>query len=429
MRALYDLARRRLAIPDALWPLPPLIMARVARIALRSLSAYRLRSAFVSGAVALGIASLTVIVAAMDGAARKAEELADVFGPNAIVVVGGTLMYQPMGTRPQTMTWGDITLIRQTLPGVISADPYILRENVSAKANGRTYEVAQVIGAGADYQASFNWPLLAGNDLTAEDVEAARNTCIIGTIVADKLFGRKTPLGEHISLNGQPYVVKGVLTPRNLIGAGVEQDDRVVLPAKTMLSRFNMDRKHMTGVRINFSSSRGMQGNTDRVRELLRFSHGIGPDRPDDFLILSPLVVLQFVNFLKGGFGFFLGVTAISALLVSGFILANLLHLSVSERQMEIGMKKALGATNKAILLQFLLEALGMTLVGAVAGIGLGAALACLLETKDLLTLKLSFGAFASAFIAATTVALFFGMRPARRAASLQPIHALKGEG
>lgn len=428
MRALCDRVLRSLVGP-ARWPLPPLTAVRIAHSAVRSLAAYRLRSAFVSSAVALGIASLTVIVAAMGGAARKAEELADIFGRNAIVVMGGTLMYQPTGNRPQTMTWDDITLIRKTLPGVISADPYILREKITTKAGGRTYEVAQVIGVGADYQASYNWPLLAGNDLTPEDVEAARNTCLIGTIVADRLFGHKNPLGEQITLNGQPCIVKGVLVRRNLIGAGVELDDRVVLPARTMLSRFNMDRKHMTAIRINFASDRGMQGNTDRVRDLIRFSHGLGPGEPDNFMVVSPLVILQFVNFLKGGLGFFLGVTAISALLVSGFILANLLHLSISERQAEIGIKKTLGATNKAILLQFLIEALSMTLIGAVAGMGLGTLLSSFLENKNLLSLEFSFGAFASAFIAATAVALFFGMRPAKRAASLQPIHALKGDG
>ncbi|MEG6504840.1 ABC transporter permease [Nitratidesulfovibrio sp. 1201_IL3209] len=402
------------------------VLPRVLRLALRTIVVFRARSVFIVLAVAFGVAALTVIVAAMEGAGRKAEELADTFGPSAIFVAGGNLMYQPMGNRPRTLTWNDVRRVGSELPGAVSAQPFLLREKMPASGGGRRHLVASVVGTGENYRATWNWPLAEGEDFTAADVQGGAGVCLLGSMVARGLFGSRSPVGDVVVLDRVPLVVRGVLQPRNIVAAGVEQDDRIVLPATTMVRRFNLDRTYLNGIRINFASPEGMDGNAKRVQALLRVLHDRQPDEADDFLVVSPLVVLRFVSFLKGGFGVFLGVTALAALLVGGFILANLFHLSVAERQTEIGMKKAIGATDAAILMQFLAEALYLTTLGAMAGLGLGLVIARMLERLDMLTLRLSPAVFMAAFVAALAVALVFGLQPARRAARMEPVAALK---
>jgi putative ABC transport system permease protein len=402
------------------------VLPRVLRLALRTIVVFRARSVFIVLAVAFGVAALTVIVAAMEGAGRKAEELADTFGPSAIFVAGGNLMYQPMGNRPRTLTWNDVRRVGSELPGAVSAQPFLLREKMPASGGGRRHLVASVVGTGENYRATWNWPLAEGEDFTPADVQGGAGVCLLGSMVARGLFGSRSPVGDVVVLDRVPLVVRGVLQPRNIVAAGVEQDDRIVLPATTMVRRFNLDRTYLNGIRINFASPEGMDGNAKRVQALLRVLHDRQPGEADDFLVVSPLVVLRFVSFLKGGFGVFLGVTALAALLVGGFILANLFHLSVAERQTEIGMKKAIGATDAAILTQFLAEALYLTTLGAMAGLGLGLVIARMLERLDMLTLRLSPAVFMAAFVAALAVALVFGLQPARRAARMEPVAALK---
>lgn len=402
------------------------VLPRVLRLALRTIVVFRARSVFIVLAVAFGVAALTVIVAAMEGAGRKAEELADTFGPSAIFVAGGNLMYQPMGNRPRTLTWNDVRRVGSELPGAVSVQPFLLREKMPASGGGRRHLVASVVGTGENYRATWNWPLAEGEDFTAADVQGGAGVCLLGSMVARGLFGSRSPVGDVVMLDRVPLVVRGVLQPRNIVAAGVEQDDRIVLPATTMVRRFNLDRTYLNGIRINFASPEGMDGNAKRVQALLRVLHDRQPGEADDFLVVSPLVVLRFVSFLKGGFGVFLGVTALAALLVGGFILANLFHLSVAERQTEIGMKKAIGATDAAILTQFLAEALYLTTLGAMAGLGLGLVIARMLERLDMLTLRLSPAVFMAAFAAALAVALVFGLQPARRAARMEPVAALK---
>lgn len=404
-----------------------LLFPRIFLLAIKALWVFKARTIFILLAVALGVGSLTIITAAMEGAEKKAEKMAEAMGPTAIIVGGGNSMYQPMGNRPRTLTWTDIERLRTALPGVVSVQPFLLQEKMNATAGSNRHLVASVVGIGENYQVTWNWALQEGEDFNKQDIARGTSVCLLGSITARVLFGNKSPVGKIVNLEGTPLIVRGVLTPRNIAAAGVEQDDRVVLPVSTMLRRFNIDRKYLNAIRINFASPDNMLGNEQRVRALMQKLHSIEAGEPDDFLVLSPLMILKFVSFLKGSFGIFLGITALAALLVGGIILANLFHLSVTERYVEIGIKKAMGATDNAIMLQFLLEACALTLMGAMLGIGFGAALSQVLEQFNMLELNLSITVFITACIAALIVALAFGLNPARRAAQLEPILALKG--
>jgi putative ABC transport system permease protein len=171
-----------------------------------------------------------------------------------------------------------------------------------------------------------------------------------------------------------------------------------------------------------------MAFHVENLRSLLRDQHKLGPGEKDDFTILTAEEILKFLSMFKGGLVLFLGVTAAVAMVVGGFVLANLFYLSVSERRVEIGLKKALGAKSRAILMQFLAEAVGLTLAGALFGMLLGMALGQLLERLEILRILFSWKVFFLAVAAAVAIGLVFGLKPARQAAALPPVEALRGE-
>jgi putative ABC transport system permease protein len=170
-----------------------------------------------------------------------------------------------------------------------------------------------------------------------------------------------------------------------------------------------------------------MDSHIENLRSLLRHNHKLRPEDPDDFSILSASEILKFLTMITGGIMVFLGITAGAAIVVGGFVLANLLFLSVSERREEIGLKKALGATSAAITIQFLTEAVLLTLMGALAGIAIGIGMGQLLTKLGILEIQLSGKLFVLALLSATAIAVIFGLKPARKAASLDPIDALRG--
>lgn len=400
---------------------------RAAMLGLSALLAYRLRSFFVIAAVSLGIASLTVIVAAVDGASKKADEIADMFGPDAVLIFGGNIVNRAVGARTLTLTWEDAARIRQSLPGAYIVLPMRSKGNVRLKHEANNYDVSLVGGTTENYAKAWNWPLVEGRDLTAEDVQRGARVALMGDRPARELFGDESPVGRTFLMSGVPFTVVGLLQYRGMSGGGSSVDDRVIIPLTTLTQRFNMDRRYFRALRVKFEDTAGMDAHVEDLRSLLRHLHRLAPEDPDDFTILTAREVLKFLSVIKGGLVLFLGVTATAAMIVGGFVLANLFLLSVTERRVEIGLKKALGAPGRAILLQFLMESLALTLCGAVGGVLLGALMGQMLERLGLIEMVLSAKVFLLALAAATAVGLVFGLRPARQAAALDPIQALRG--
>ncbi len=400
---------------------------RAARIALAALAAYRLRSIFVIAAVSLGIASLTIIVAAVEGASRKADELTDMFGPDAVMVIGGNIYQRAVGQRSRTLTFDDAARVRASLPGVYLVVPQGWRGNVRLKYGAVNYDLPALEGATANYAEAWNWPLSQGRDLSEADVSQGGRVGIIGDETARTLFKDDSPIGKVILLNNFPITVIGVLQYRGLAGGGSSMDDRLIIPYTTMIQRFNMNRRYANMLRIKFSDINQIDAGIADLISLLRDQHRLAPDQPDDFTVISAKEIQQFLTMLKGGLVLFLGVTAAAAMVVGGFVLANLFYLSVQERRTEIGLRKAMGANNRAILRQFLFEAVGLTLLGAGGGIVLGAVGGQIFSTLGLIEMALSWRVFIFALAAALLVGIVFGLRPARQAAALDPIQALRG--
>lgn len=405
----------------------PLGIGRALYMATISLRSYILRSIFVITAVALGIASLTVIIAAVEGAERKAEEMTSMFGPDAVLVFGGSFLQRATGSRMQTLTLDDAAAIRTSLPGAYLVIPMRAQSNVTLKTTTENYTVGAVIGATADYAKAWNWPLEEGRDFTENDIQRGERICLIGDLPAKELFGDTNPIGKTLFMAGVPLTVVGKLEYRGASGGGGNVDDRIIVPLTTLTQRFNLDRHTFRALRIKFSDQGDLEYHINELTSLLRDLHNLLPEEADDFTILSSNDVRRFLSIIKGGLVLFLGITAASAMVVGGFVLANLFFLSVSERRVEIGLRKALGASSRAILFQFLWEALLLTLCGAFFGILVGMIMGQALEGFGLLTISLSWKVIVAAILAAVAVGCIFGLRPAKTAAQLDPITALRG--
>ncbi|MBI4806369.1 MAG: ABC transporter permease [Desulfovibrio sp.] len=402
---------------------------RILGMALGALWAFKLRSFFVVLAVALGIAALTIIIASVDGARRKALEIVEWFGPDAVLVFGGNIETRAVGQRFLTLTWNDAQTIERSLPGTYMVVPMRSKSSVTLRFENRNMVTPVVVGATADYAKAWNWPLAEGRDLTEDDVKHSAKVCIIGDYPAKELFGDESPIGQVILVQDLPVQVIGRLAYRGFSpgSGGVSVDDRIIMPLTTLTQRFHLERRFFRALRVKFIEPELMDDHMENLRSLLRHNHKLKPEDPDDFSILSASEILKFLTMITGGIMVFLGITAGAAIVVGGFVLANLLFLSVSERQQEIGLKKAMGATSAAITIQFLSEAVLLTLLGAFIGIGIGIGMGQLLAKLGFLEIQLSVKLFVLALLSAIAIALVFGLKPARKAASLDPIDALRG--
>lgn len=406
-----------------------LLLARLRHMALAAVWAYKARSLFVILGVGFGVASLTLIVTAVDGAERKAVELVEWFGPDAALVFGGNFKKRAVGARMNTLTQDDIRTISQSLPGVSLVVPMRSKSDVPMRYQDNNLPGSLVIGATENYAQAWNWPLVEGRDISVEDVRIGARVALLGDKPARELFGDQSPVGRTFQLGKFQVQVIGRLKYRGASGGGGEVDDRIIIPISTLTSRFNLDRKFYRAMRIKFLEPERMADHVENLRAFLRMNHNLSPADDDDFSIITADEILKFLSAFKGGLVAFLGVTAAASMTVGGFVLANLFSISVSERSREIGLKKALGATQNAILIQFLMEAAVLTAIGGLVGLGLGLGLGQLLTRLGMLQILFSWKVFFLSLGSALAIGLIFGIKPARSAAQLDPIAALRGDG
>lgn len=405
------------------------LLSRLWDMALTAVWAYKVRSFFVILGVGFGVASLTLIVTAVDGAERKAMEIVEWFGPDAVLVFGGNIQKRAVGQRVLTLTQDDMRGVRQAIPGVSIVVPMRSKSEIPLKYMDAGVPGTLVIGATENYASAWNWPLVEGRDLSEEDVRLGARVALLGDKPARELFGQESPIGRTFLVDKFQVQVIGRLKYRGASGGGGDVDDRIVIPLTTLTSRFNMDRKYFRAMRIKFLEPERMATHVENLRSYLRMSHGLAEGQDDDFSIITADEVLKFMAVFKGGLVAFLGVTAAAAMTVGGFVLANLFSISVSERSREIGLKKAVGATSRGILLQFLFEAAMLTAVGGLVGLGLGLGLGQLLTRLGMLQILFSWKVFFLSLASAVAIGIIFGLKPARQAAALDPIAALRGEG
>lgn len=402
-------------------------MDRLLHILIHSVQAvksFKLRTAFCLLSISLGIASITIIVAAVEGAYKKAFEMVDRFGPDSLLIFSGGEEARARGDRQKALMLSTVEEIKQAFNNAYLVVPMTsLRPTVSYKE--RKVQTL-VIGSTSDYSRVWTWPVIEGADFTDEDVRGLRNVGLIGQYLSNELFGNESPVGKHILVRGLPVQIVGVLSERGTSPSGDILDDRIILPITTVMRKLLNETQYIGAVRVRFRDQENLYLHAEALRLFLRQLFKVPEEEPDNFRIVTPKEIVKFLVALTGSLVFFLGVTGIISLFVAGFVLANLFLLSVKERTAEIGIRRASGAKRRDILMQFLGESVIITTAGGCIGFLLGVASSRLLMLIAPFPIEFSWKAFAIGMALSFLVGIGFGLQPAQRAAQLKPIEAIR---
>jgi len=403
------------------------------QIALRALRVNKLRSALTMLGIIIGVGAVIAMMAIGSGArARIAEQIRSI-GSNVIIVLSGSTTSGGIrlghGTL-LTLTEDDATAIAREVPAVEAASPTMRGTAQVVFGNQNWSTVIQ--GATPEYLVVREWPVVFGRDITSQDVDGAAKVALLGQTVAENIFGDSDPLGEIIRIKKIPFTVVGVLAAKGQSAFGQDQDDIVVIPLSTakrkVLGASQANARSVGAILIRARAPEVIPEAVEQMTVLLRQRHRLQPGQDDDFTVRNLSEVFAAQEESARTMSLLLGAIASVSLLVGGIGIMNIMLVSVTERTREIGIRMAVGARERDILTQFLIEAVTLALIGGLVGIGLGVGGSALLSFFAEWETVIAPAAIGLAFVFSSAVGVFFGYYPARKAASLDPIEALRYE-
>ena len=397
------------------------------RIAVKALNRNKMRTILTMLGMIIGVGAVITMVALGRGAQATIEEQVKSAGTNLINVNAGN--FSQGGVRQgqgmsNTLVPADADAIR-ALPGV---------QYVAAGVNSRSQVIAgnqnwstRIEGTEVDFPLIRVWPQKFGTFFTQQDVNTAAKVAVLGTVVADTLFGPDVdPTGQIIRIRNQPFKVVGVMTSKGQGPFGQDQDDTIFVPYTTVQKKLQ-GIQHINNITIS-SASPDTAPVAAAIGETLRVMHKLPPGEPDDFMVRTQEEIASVRTETTRTMTTLLAAIAGVSLLVGGIGIMNIMLVSVTERTREIGLRLAIGARGKDVLLQFLVEAIVISLFGGLLGIGLGYGLSDVLERTLQWPTSIPPNAIGMAFGFAAATGVFFGFYPARKAAGLDPIEALRYE-
>ena len=400
----------------------------IVKVAFRALRRNKLRTALTMLGIIIGVGAVIAMVGIGNGAKAQVKDRIAALGQNVIQIFAGNVSRG--GVRSGfggagTLTVEDALAMQKEVPGVAAVSPEV-RSGAQVMAGNNNWSTS-VMGESIDYLAIRQWDLEDGAMFSEADTRSAAKVCILGKTVADNLFPEDDPVGKIIRIKNVPIKVLGVLKPKGASMFGSDQDDVILVPYTTGMKRFagaTMLRSILAQAATADQINEAQNGITD----LLRQRHRIQAGRDDDFIIRNQQEIAETQTAAMDTMTALLAGVAIISLIVGGIGIMNIMLVSVTERTREIGIRMAVGARGRDILLQFLIEAVALSSTGGLLGIGLGIGGARLLTIiKDWPTL-ISPDSIVIAFVFSAAVGVFFGFYPARKASQLDPIDALRYE-
>jgi len=403
------------------------------RVALRALAINKLRSALTMLGIVIGVGAVIVMIAVGAGAQARVEEQIRALGSNLLLVMPGatTAGGVRMGFgSSSTLSEEDVMAINREIPEALAAPA--LRGSAQLIWGNSNWST-QIYGVTPEYLDVRQWPLAAGRVFEPAEMSGAGKVCLIGSTVARQLFGSADPIDQVIRVKRVPFTVIGVLDTKGQSLMGTDQDDLILMPITTARSRVlgtatQAKQRSVGTIWVKVADGVDTKVVEEQVRSLLRQRHRLQPGADDDFSLRNLAEVMAAQEASSRVLALLLAAVASVSLLVGGIGIMNIMLVSVTERTREIGLRMAVGARTRDILGQFLVEAVTLSLIGGIAGVALGMAAAAAIASFAGWRVLLSPEAVGLAVAFAFVIGVFFGFYPARKAARLNPVEALRFE-
>jgi putative ABC transport system permease protein len=399
---------------------------RTLKESFKGLGRNKIRTFLMMLGIIIGITTLTIIVSAILGAKSDVMGKVAKFGFDQISISAGAgkILGVPQDMPVMTLKAADGETILAEVKNVKGVAPSLNTRALPIKsANGNTE--CTIVSATPQWTEVWDTPAVAGEFFTDEDLSSMARVAVIGQTVARELFGSEDPVGKQIRIRELPFTVKGVLQAKGTSPSGGDMDNRIVIPLTTGQKRL-LNRDHVQTIKVVLRDPSKMNQTIEEIRTLLRERHNLQAGVSDDFTFITPKQVTEVATQVSTALSLFLIVISAISLIVGGIVVGNIMLISVGERKREIGLRRALGARKKDILAQFLFESIAVTVSGGLLGVILGLAGGKILTLFTKLSMVVSWEPFVLAFLFSGLVGVLAGISPAKRAASLDPVEALR---
>jgi putative ABC transport system permease protein len=400
----------------------------ILKVAAKSIMKARMRSLLTALGIIIGVAAVVVMVAIGDGAQLKVEEQIASLGSNLIIITPGSSSTSGVRGGAGTFnrfTFDDVEKIKNEATLVNGVSPLVRSGGQIIGGVGNWF--TQIQGVSPDYLDIRAWGLQSGEFFTERDVMARSKVCVLGADVAKNLFPNDDPIGQQIRIRNVPFKIIGVLKAKGQTAVGTSNDDVILAPSKTVLDRLSGGR-FISSIQVSAVSTEKIPDAIKELRSIMRESHKLSPGEEDDFTIRDQADLSETATETSRILTILLASVAGVSLVVGGIGIMNIMLVSVTERTREIGIRLSVGARASDILIQFLTEAIVLSLSGGIIGVGLSFLITYLINNYTDQTAYIKPEVIMIAFGFAGAIGIFFGFYPARKAAALNPIDALRYE-
>jgi putative ABC transport system permease protein len=398
------------------------------KLAMKAIGLNKMRTFLMMLGIIIGITTLTVIVSVGKGGRAKIMKAIQNVGTNAVMVfAGGGKVMGPPDEKTNTLTIEDAQAIMQEVKGVKAIDTGLIRLGRTVKYEDNNTNTV-IYGGTTQYNDAWDWVVESGDFFTEEDMTGMARVAVLGKTVVRELFGDADPVGQNVKIENVNFKIVGVLSQRGTSPMGMDMDNRIIIPYTTASHRvFNTP--YLGVIRIAAADAGQVERVENEVMALLRERHHIQPGFPDDFRVRGASSISKMAKGMMGTMNLFLGLVSLISLLVGGIVVMNIMLISVGERVKEVGLRRAVGAKKSDIRNQFLIESSLVTVMGGFIGVIVGLVVSIILPivSKGKMPAMPSWESFVLGFVFSALVGIVAGIHPAKKAAEMDPVVALKG--